>query len=189
MSYPTQAVFIAEGDKVRTWSPEIRKHPAIDWMHHFTTKVFDGRGWDVPATKYALPDFILKKSDGTVVKGAEEGWEADKALYAPFTAHKHEPNQFMMAETNDGWMMSAGADLFVNIHGQPDEGEKKVKDFEGKEWDAVVSAMFRFVYVKVDDEDAYQGIKLRSIEIFSDPLPALGLMLKRGVVKPEQLLG
>ncbi|ORX96756.1 hypothetical protein BCR34DRAFT_578443 [Clohesyomyces aquaticus] len=187
MSYPTQPVFVAEGDSVAKWAPEIRAHPAIDWMHHFTKEVFDARNWDVPGSTYCTPDFVFQKSDGTEINGAEEGWAADKAMYAPFTAHKHEPRHFRLAETTDGWDLLGNARMYVNVPGQPGPGEKKVKDLEGNEWDAVLYGTFRFIYVK--DADGYQGIKLRRVELYSDPLPALGLLLKRGVMTPEQLLG
>lgn len=187
MAYPTQPAFIAEGDSVAKWAPEILAHPAINWMHYFTVQVFDCRNWDIPGSTYFTSDFVFQKSDGTQVKGAEEGWAADKEMYAPFTAHKHEPQHFRMAETSDGWDMLGCAKMFVNLPGQLREGEEKVKDIEGTEWDAVLYGAFRFIYVK--DADGYQGIKVRRVEIYSDPLPALGLLLKRGVLKPEQILG
>ncbi|KAF2472086.1 uncharacterized protein BDR25DRAFT_313281 [Lindgomyces ingoldianus] len=182
MTFPTQPVFVYEG----TWSAEMRAHPAMDWMYNFTSNIFDNRAWDIPTEQYLTEDFVLKKSDGTEVHGREAAWAADKALYAPFTAHKHEPRGLMCAENAEGWEMVGRANLYVNLPGAPSEGEKKVKDLDGKEWDAVCAGMFRFLYVK--DESGFQGIKLKRTEVCSDPLPALGLMLKRGVVTPEQLL-
>jgi len=47
--------------------------------------------------------------------------------------------------------------------------------------------MFQFEYVKdVSGPDGFKMCKNRS---FSDPTPALVEMIKRGMLKPEELLG
>lgn len=60
----------------------------------------------------------------------------------------------------------------------------KVKDASGKEWDGVTPGAFKFDYVKEGG-----SIKLVRTEIFSDPSQAMVYMLKRGMIKPEDLLG
>jgi len=182
MSYPTEPVYIHTGG----WDDETRSHPALKFMEHFTVDILDGRKWDSEPSSFYCSDFILQKSDGTVIKGAEEGWAAVQQIYGPFTAQTHEPNYLMANETADGWHAIGEARLFVNLPGSPSPGEQKVKDGKGKEWDAVIPSAFEFHYVK--DESAEMGMKLALTKIFGDPLPALGPLLKRGVLKPEDLL-
>jgi hypothetical protein len=47
--------------------------------------------------------------------------------------------------------------------------------------------MFQFEYVK--DASASGGFKMSKNRSFSDPTPAVVEMIKRGMLKPEQLLG
>jgi hypothetical protein len=180
MAFPTKPAFHYIG----TWSAEMLAHPAMKWQHDFTKDVFDSRNWDVPATKYLTSDFVLQKADGVEVHGAEAGWEADKALYAPFTSHKHEPRGLICVPTDGGWEMIGRAYLYVNLPGEG--GATKVKDLEGTEWDAACVGMFRFLYRK--DAEGVDGIKLSRVEICSDPLPALSVLVKRGVVGAEQVI-
>ena len=60
----------------------------------------------------------------------------------------------------------------------------KVNDNTSKDWDGAGPAAFKFEYVKQSDG----GIKLGSTEIFADPTAAMVTMLKRGMLKPEDLL-
>ncbi|OCK75302.1 hypothetical protein K432DRAFT_362330 [Lepidopterella palustris CBS 459.81] len=182
MSFPTKPTFVYSG----TWSAESRAHPAMKWMENYTINVIDAKKFDIPATEYHVPSFTLQKSDGTIIEGAEKAWASNKETYAPFPAHMHEPQYLFCTETENGWQMMGRANLFVELPGQPGTGEKKVKSVSGKEWDAVMPSAFHFEYVK--DKDGVDGIKLAKTEIFSDPFPALRLMLKRGVIKPENIL-
>jgi len=50
-----------------------------------------------------------------------------------------------------------------------------------------MAAMFQFEYAK--DKSGVDGIKMKSNRSFSDPTPAVVEMIKRGMLKPEQLLG
>jgi hypothetical protein len=47
--------------------------------------------------------------------------------------------------------------------------------------------MFQFEYVK--DASGPEGFKMSKNTSFSDPTPAIVEMIKRGMLKPEQLLG
>jgi hypothetical protein len=53
--------------------------------------------------------------------------------------------------------------------------------------DEAIVAMFQFEYVK--DASASGGFKMSKNRSFSDPTPAVVEMIKRGMLKPEQLLG
>jgi len=182
MSYTTKPTFVYNGG----WSDETRAHPAMKWMEDYTVNVVDAKNFDVPSTKYRVADFVLQKSDGTIIQGADPAWEAEKQIYNQFLAHCHEPQGLMCCETEFGWEMIGQADVYVILPGDAGPGEKKVKSKSGKEWDAVMPSAFRFEYVK--DVSGPDGIKFSSAKIFSDPLPALSLLLKRGVLNPEDLL-
>ena len=85
-------------------------------------------------------------------------------------------------ETERGWALSGVATLYWDLVVSGD-GEK-VKDRTGKQWDGAGPAAFRFEYVKQSDG----GIKMGSSETFADPTAAVVTMLKRGMMKPEDLL-
>ncbi|OCL07283.1 hypothetical protein AOQ84DRAFT_355054 [Glonium stellatum] len=182
MSHTIKPTFVYNGG----WSDETRTHPAMKWMENYTVNVVDAKKFDLPATQCHTDNFVLQKSDGTVIKGADAGWEAEKQIYNQFVAHSHEPQALMCCETESGWQMIGQADVYVMLPGTAGPDEKKVKSKSGKEWDAVIPAAYQFEYVK--DASGQDGIKLSSAKIFSDPLPALTLLLKRGVVTPQDLL-
>ena len=58
-----------------------------------------------------------------------------------------------------------------------------VKDDQGNVWDGAGPAAFNFRYRKVNG-----GIRLSKTEIAADPTAVVVGMLKRGVMKPEDLL-
>lgn len=67
-------------------------------------------------------------------------------------------------------------------------GAKQQTDATGKSWDLKLPGMFHFEYVK-DSGAKHGGIAIKSTKVYSDSGPAVVEMLKRGMVKPEQLLG
>ena len=74
------------------------------------------------------------------------------------------------------------ATLYWNLVA-PGEGAK-VKGRDGKEWDGATPAAFNFRYVKQSDG----GIRLGKSVTFGDPTSAVVMMLKRGMMKPEDLM-
>jgi hypothetical protein len=64
------------------------------------------------------------------------------------------------------------------------EGGEKVRDEKGEEWDGAGPAAFGFRYRKVEG-----GIRLCKTEIYADPTKAVVGMLRRGVMRVEDLLG
>jgi hypothetical protein len=131
-------------------------------------------------------DVIFHKPTGEVFS-ADKAIHAALEMYAPFSAHKHEPSGPICCwETANGWEMLGQATLFADL---PVPGGAKVhKDLSGKEWDLAMPGMFHFEYVK-DKEAKYDGIRMKAQRTFSDSAPAMVEMIKRGMVKPEQLLG
>ena len=68
--------------------------------------------------------------------------------------------------------------------------ERKVKDEHGQEWDLKITAGWRFQFRK-DAGGISNGIRIQKIQMTMDSLPAVALMVRRGMVKPEEsfLLG
>ena len=90
-----------------------------------------------------------------------------------------------VAEKADGWEFIGEATLFIDL---PKEGDtKKATDLDGRRWDLSVGSMFRFNFVK-DWTAKHDGIKIRSLQMYSDTGPVVEEMLKRGIMKPEDLL-
>jgi hypothetical protein len=67
-------------------------------------------------------------------------------------------------------------------------GEKRFEDLEGCKWDAAVSIMFNFEFARVEGA-LHDGTKCSRIENYSDSAVIMVEMVKRGMVKPEQLMG
>lgn len=180
MSYPTQQAFIHVGP----WDDETRSHPAMKWMEHYTTDIIDARKFDLATRESGLTDdWTLQKSTGEVIEGAEKAQAALKELYAPFSAHFHQPSYLVCWETERGWDMLGVANLWWTLVAPGKE--EKMKGPDGKEWDGVTPSAFRFKYAKGGKD----GVELYKTEIFSDPSAAMVKMLQRGMLKPEQLMG
>lgn len=60
----------------------------------------------------------------------------------------------------------------------------KIKDKFGKEWDGAGPGAYDFQFTKQADG----GIKVSKIAMFLDPTAAVVMMLKRGMMKAEDLL-
>lgn len=101
-------------------------------------------------------------------------------IYAPFESHVHDPSFLVSWKTEKGWDMFGVAQLWWNLQVP---GEQKIKGFGGKEWDGCTPSAFYFKYVKVGED----GFELARTEIYGDPSAALIQMIKRGMLKPEQL--
>ncbi|KIW11210.1 hypothetical protein PV08_10510 [Exophiala spinifera] len=182
-AFPTKPAFIHRG----TWDDETRAHPAMKWMEEFTLNFNRRGGWEEARTDWHSDDFSLVKSDGTEVRGHEPAWEQVKAMYGFFTSELHEPYLLVCWETDDGWEMLGQANFYANCvggdeksSGERQQQQKKVKDLQGREWDVKIPSAFRFVYVKTDAA-AHGGIELKRCEIMSDSMPAVQILMQRGV--------
>lgn len=107
--------------------------------------------------------------------------------YAVFTKWHHAPEYYVCHESKDinGWEMIGQANLYANLVGPPD-GQPKVKDSSGEEWDVKVPAAFHFWYEKSDDAE-HDGIVLKRTHIMSDSGPVVVRLLHRGVLKPSDI--
>lgn len=178
MSVPTQPAFIHVG----TWDDETRKHPAMKWMEEFTLN-FNKRGdWGQDESDWLSSDTTLVKPDGSSHTGNGLAFKQSKEMYQFFTSEFHEPYFLVTWETKDGWEMIGQAHLFANLPGEATPQEAKVKDLQGREWDVKIPGGFRFEYVRQDGAP-HDGIVLRRTEIMSDSMPAVQLLMARGVIK------
>jgi hypothetical protein len=103
-------------------------------------------------------------------------------MYQFFTSEFHEPYFLVTWETNDGWEMFGQANLFAELSGNATAQEKKVQDQTGRDWDVKMPSAFRFVYTKQEGAP-HDGILLKRIEVMSDSLPTVQLLMARGVIK------
>ncbi|EME83855.1 uncharacterized protein MYCFIDRAFT_84160 [Pseudocercospora fijiensis CIRAD86] len=182
MSYPTKPAFVHYGD----WDDETRQHEAMKFMEDYT-HAFDANS--IPSQSLPkvrannLEKDLLVRSTGQTDQGGEASLAALKnEIYAPFAAYHHEPSFIVAFETEQGWEMIGIATLWWNL-AVPGDGPKQ-KDGKGKEWEGGVPAAFKFGYRKTGD-----GIKMSETRIMADPSGALVDMVKRGMVKPEQIFG
>lgn len=156
----------------------------MNWMENYTKDVVDARKFiDSAPDEWHTSDWTLQKSTGEQFKCTDKAWAALKETYAPFAEHVHDPQFLVCWEMEKGWGMLGIARLWWNLQAPPSGGEKKIMGHGGKEWDGVTPGAFFFEYVKSGKNE----IKLARSEIFSDPSAALVAMLKRGMLKPEQL--
>lgn len=164
------------------WDQETRQHPAMEFMERYTRETVDVRNWDESADKHHTKDFRLIKSTGQTVEGRDQAWSTlGKEVYAPFKAHRHHPTFIICWDEDDGYSMFGIANLWWTLAAPGDE--KKVKDEQGQEWDGVTPAAFKFRYEKEGGE-----VKLAETRIFDDPSQAIVTMLKRGMIKSEDLM-
>lgn len=176
MSLPTQPAYIHVG----TWDHETRRHPAMRWMEIYTHNFNARGGWDKSPFDWHTSDFTLVKADGSLYSNADEAFEQMKQMYAPFTKEFHEPYFLICWETKTGWEMLGQAHFYANCRGEPVAGEKKVQDGQGREWDVKIPGAFKFTYVK-KEEAAHDGIELQRSEVMVDSLPAVQVLMQRGV--------
>ena len=73
------------------------------------------------------------------------------------------------------------ANLYFNLHGPAPEA---LTDRHGKKWHGVVSAGFKFEYVKDG-----QSFKMKSTTIFADLGPVLKTMLQNKMIDGEGIAG
>ncbi|KAI4178882.1 MAG: hypothetical protein L6R41_008161 [Letrouitia leprolyta] len=186
MSFPTTPVFVYQGSKPG-FTSELTAHPAGAWLQKYTEAALDGRQWE-QATDYSewhTDDYTIEKTDGSVVQGGKEAWtQGAPDMFKPFKAHRHVPNMAVVMDIPDGYMMLTQANVYGKLHAP--SPAPKVQDHDGNEWDVMTPGAFRFTFKK-DGGAQHDGLKMQSTSIFLDTAPTMGLMLKSGMLKPEDL--
>ena len=182
MSLTSTQAFVHVG----SWDENTRSHPATKWLEHYTCDYVDTQKFkteSAASTEHAK-DWVLQKSTGEVVEDAEAAWKAVAEIYSPFSSFVHEPRFIVIWQTEKGWDLWGAASIWYNLAAPPSGGEQKVKGHGGKEWDGSTPGAFYFKTIQDGDD-----FKLVRTEIYSDPSKAMVQMLKRGMLKPEQLMG
>jgi hypothetical protein len=155
----------------------------MKWMEDRTLD-FDTHNF---SPKWYSKNWTLYKADGGVIFGREVGMAVLKEIYNPLTAHFREPHLIVCIEVADGWDMIVQAKVFGNLKESPAAGETKVKDRQGREWDMCISGGFHFHYVKDPEAENGGGIAPKKTEIKSNSGVPMGIMLKRGLIKAQDL--
>ncbi|KIX98977.1 uncharacterized protein Z520_05438 [Fonsecaea multimorphosa CBS 102226] len=178
-SVSAYVVHIDGSDKAQSF----RKHlPILDFLFDHA-EAFDQRDMKRgPYTTYQTDDFVFTKADGTVFPPGEASWQGWLAGYAPFTEHLHEARYCNVYERNGEWEMMGVANMFANLAAP---GEKTKPDLSGKLWDVVVPGAFLFKCVK--DPSGPKGFKVKAMTLYGDGTPVVAEMIKRGMLKPEDL--
>jgi hypothetical protein len=180
MSYPTVPATVIY---INSAGERPREHPVLDFLFDHQEAFDHGNMKTEPYTVFHAEDFTFTKTDGTVLPSGEESWKGVLEGYAPFTEHTHEPRYCCIYERNGAWEMLGVANVFANLQVS---GQKTKKDLSGREWDIMTPGAFLFTCVK--DPNGPKGFKVKSLTLFGDGVPVVGEMIKRGMVKPEELL-
>jgi len=179
MSYPTTPAYITNcsGTEKR-----LREHPGLDFLFDHQEAFDKGNMKTEPYTVYHAKDFTLTLPDGTVLPPGEASWKGWLEEYAPFTEHLHEARYINIYERDGGWEMMGVANVYANLHVP---GEKTKTDLSGRQWDVVAPGAFLFTCVK--DSTGPKGYKVKSMSLYGNKIPVITEMVKRGMVKPEDL--
>lgn len=179
MSYPTIPAYQTHAKGA---GPLSREHPVLDFLIDHQ-KAFDkGNMKNEPYTVFHADDFVFTKSDGTVLPPGEASWKGWLEGYAPFIEHFHEARYACIYELDGVWEMVGFANVYANL---AVPGEKTKTDLSGRQWDVIVPGAFLFTCVK--DPTGPKGFKVKTMTLFGDGVPVVGEMIKRGMVKPEDL--
>ncbi|CAG5137076.1 uncharacterized protein ALTATR162_LOCUS35 [Alternaria atra] len=155
----------------------------MKWMEDYINAVDAHKALDnEPYSNWVSSSHIFTKSTGETISGGAASWTTlGKELYTPFASHLHDPFLLLCWENEEGWEMFGAATLYWNLAVSGDG--QKVKDRKGREWDGAGPASFKSTYVRQDGE-----IRLAGTQIFADQTGAMRTMLKRGMLKREDLL-
>ncbi len=184
MSYPTTNAFIYS---FTGFDETTRSHPCMNWCEKYTLS-FDSREmFQKDYSEWHTDDYTYQKSNGQVTSGGAAAFDKVKEDYSFFSGTNHAPNFLCCWETADGWEMLGQAVMYANLAAPGGSGQV-MTDPAGKKWDVGVPSAFHFFFVK-DPSGSAGGIKMKRMEVYGDSMPVAAEMLKRGMMKPEQLMG
>jgi len=178
MSFLSKPVYLNED--ARGW--QNTDHPVISFMHAYEQAFDFGDMKTTGPAGWLTDDAVFVHASGKEFCGIQAAWEGTMATYGPFAAHYHEPQRYVIWETDTGYKLIGVAKLYVNL---PVPGEKKCKDLEGREWDCVGNGTFEFELVK--DASGQKGLKLKYQAIYTDPLGMMSEMVARKMATPDEL--
>jgi hypothetical protein len=177
MSFPTQPCFVTA---CKGWDEALLRHPMLQFLHKFS-QLFDSNPGVEACRPYYAPGYAYAKTTGETFSG-EAAVQQTHADFGLFAAWHHEPSFAMVTETDDGrgYVLAGFARTYVNL---PGDGGRAVEDLQGRRWECVGDGAFRFVVVR----DPETGMKFREWKVCADPMPILGVALKRGLLPVEAL--
>jgi hypothetical protein len=179
MSYPTIPAYQTY---TKGAGPHLREHPVSDFFVDHQEAFDNGNMKNEPYTVFQTEDFTFTKSDGTVLPPGEASWKGFLEGYAPFSQHYHEARYVCIYELNQTWEMVGFAHVYANLLVP---GEKTKTDSSGRQWDIVVPGALHFICVK--DPAGPKGFKVKAMTLYGDGVPVVTEMIKRGMIKPEDL--
>lgn len=174
---PTVPAFNHNG----SWNESTRKHPALNVMETITTE-FERTNKLNP--NWFTADVTFQNENGSEFHGVDNVLAAVRQYYSPFTSLYHEPQSFMCTDTDDGFKIKGQAKLFGNLPGPAADGEIRVKDKTGKEWDIAIPGGWINEYVKYENE---LGWAIKRSEVPGDGGIVKDVLLKRGQISAKDL--
>lgn len=126
---------------------------------------------------YQTEDYLLVLSDGKTFQGVDAVWKAAPAVFEPFSAYKHFPVLMVVWQEKGSWVVFGFAHWFFNLQAPLPEN---VTDPDGGKWVGVANLGFKFGFAQKGDE-----IKMNETRLFTDPSPALRLLLQNKLVDGE----
>jgi hypothetical protein len=182
MTFTNTPVYVV--DNAQGWQEKHREHPAIAWQWEMEKKLDYGNLLNEGYEEFVTDDFTFTSPDNITTKGREAAWAKVKEMYQFFTAQYHEPEEYIIWETNEGWKLMGRASMYVNFP-VPLENASTVKDLNGEEWHFKLPATFKFEWVK--DPSGPKGLKIKEEVVVADGLPLMNQLVKRGMVTWEQV--
>lgn len=159
-----------------------REHPVLDFLFDHKEAFDHGNMKTQPYTQYHTDDFVFTKADGTVLLPGEASWKGYLEGVAHFTEHLHQARYCCLYERNGGWEMMGIAQIYANL---AVPGDRTKTDMSGRQWDVCIPGAFLFTCVS--DPSGPKGFKVKSLTVYGDGTPVVGEMIKRGMIKPEDL--
>ena len=180
MSYPTVPSYQAYA----TGASQLpNDHPVLAFTNSHQEVMDSGELKTKPYTWYHTSDFVFTKTDGTVLPPGEASWKGWLEGYAPFAEHFHETRYATIYQRDGAWEMVGFANVYANLLVP---GVKTKEDGKGRKWDVVVPGALFFTVV--EDPEGPKGFKFKKMTLFGDGVSVVTEMIKRGMVKPEDLL-
>jgi hypothetical protein len=181
MSFSTETATVVYP---KGWDSTMEQHPMGVFMHQHCLR-FDAKKYDGLEVFFNFDKFRYVKSNGESFTG-KQAFDQGIADYGMFADYAHEPTFGVFTPNADGGYRLFGyAKLYVDLPGS--EGVNNThEDLKGRKWEIVAHGAFIFDVEKADDSPF--GFRLTYQQTFADPTPILGEAIKRGLIKPENLV-
>ncbi len=182
MSYPTTTpAYLSQAKGAGRLSREL---PVLDFLIDHQEAFDHGNMKNEPYIVIYTDDFVFTKSDGTVLPPGEATWRGWLEGCAAFNERFHDARYACIYERNGGWEMLGFAHLYANFLVP---GAKTKKDSTGRLWDVYVPGSLVFTCVKDPAVQSDLRSRVKTMTLYGDGTSLVGEMVKRGMLKPEDL--